>query len=110
MIEIMAKEIARMLDRDWREMTKRDKANFYCAAYNAVIKLGEVSKEMVLRGAAELENCTDSSWDSGSDGESYNSYTYLIDGAQTIIFKAMLECELNRFDDLHPELNDRLGE
>jgi len=55
-----------------------------------VILPKEPTKEMVLAGEAALDDCKDGGWDSGPDGESYNSYEYIISGAQTTIYKAML--------------------
>jgi hypothetical protein len=49
------------------------------------------TKEMVEAGETALDEAKDSSWDSGGDGESCHSYEYLIPGAQTNIYKAMLE-------------------
>jgi hypothetical protein len=48
------------------------------------------TKEMVEAGETALDEAKDSSWDSGGDGESCHSYEYLIPGAQTNIYKAML--------------------
>jgi len=49
----------------------------------------EVTKEMADVGGTTLDNAKDSSWDSGSDGESYNSYEYITPGAPTDVYLAM---------------------
>src|SRR5690349_17376127 len=48
------------------------------------------SKEMLDAGMSAAEDCKDSSWDSGCDGESYNSYEYYTSDAPAVIFKAMV--------------------
>lgn len=56
----------------------------------------EVTKEMADAGGNTLEDCKDSGWDSGPDGEGYNTYEYIIQGAQTKIFDAMRDAYLQQ--------------
>lgn len=49
------------------------------------------TKRMIEAGIAAAENCLDHDWDSGCDGEGYNSYTTLRSDAPSIIWKAMCE-------------------
>ena len=57
--------------------------------------LTEPSKEMVDAGIAALDDCKDSSWDSGPDGESYNSYEYVRSDAAAVTFRAMAKIALS---------------
>lgn len=48
------------------------------------------TKAMLAAGMAAAEDCLDSDWDSGLDGESHNSYTTLRSDAPKTIWSAML--------------------
>ena len=61
------------------------------AAIEAIMK---PSAEVIEAGIVEAENCKDSDWDSGPDGEQHNSYEYLRSDAPATIFKAMLQAIL----------------
>lgn len=50
----------------------------------------EPTKEMIEAGEASLEDSTESDWDSGSDGESHNTYTYFRSGHVRAAYLAML--------------------
>lgn len=61
------------------------------AAIEAVFDwLAEPSKGAIGVGIATADDCLDHDWDSGSDGESHNSYTTLRSDAPQVIFKTML--------------------
>lgn len=48
------------------------------------------TKAMIFAGETAMRDAIDSDWDSGGDGESYNSYQTIRSGAQTEIYQAML--------------------
>lgn len=50
----------------------------------------EPSKLMISVGEDTLEENTESDWDSGSDGESHNTYTYFRSGHVRAVYRAML--------------------
>lgn len=52
------------------------------------------SERMIEAGISKAEDCIDIDWDSGHDGESYNSYTTLRSDAPQQIFKAMISAIL----------------
>lgn len=56
----------------------------------------EATKAMIEAGETVLENCIDSDWDSGGDGESYNSYERVRSGTQTEIYNAMIAAAPNK--------------
>jgi hypothetical protein len=58
--------------------------------------LGNPSKEMLDAGMSAAEDCKDSDWDSGGDGEGYYSYEYFRSDAAAVIFKAMVEVALKQ--------------
>lgn len=63
--------------------------------------LREPSKEMVAVGITVGDDCKESDWDSGGDGESYNSYEYFRSDAPAIIFKAMAAVALAEIEKEH---------
>lgn len=97
--EALAGEIMMRLGEDMSEFEAAGLIESFCdrrAAEAASPAAGwklvpvEPTKEMVAAGDAELENCKDGGWDSGPDGESHNSYEYIIPGAQSKIYRAMI--------------------
>lgn len=56
----------------------------------------EPTKEMLDAGQSALDDCVDHDWDSGGDGESYNSYTTIRSDAAAIVFKAMVAVALTQ--------------
>lgn len=57
----------------------------------AIAAMREPTKMMIVKGGDVLDDCKDSDWDSGSDGDSYNSYEWIISGSQTTIYQAMID-------------------
>jgi hypothetical protein len=60
----------------------------------AIAAMREPTMEMVDAGDIALDDCKDSGWDSGGDGEGCNSYEYIISGSQTTIYQAMIDAAL----------------
>lgn len=54
----------------------------------------EPSKEMIQAGITKAEDCIDSTWDSGGDGESHNTYESLQSDAPQQIWQAMIDAAL----------------
>jgi hypothetical protein len=54
------------------------------------------SLEMIEAGVTALDDCVDHDWDSGGDGEGYNSYTTIRSDAPSIVFKAMVAVALKQ--------------
>ncbi len=69
-------------------------AKFYRNAARAVlielVAMASEEKGMIEAGVSMSEECKDSDWDSGGDGESCNSYEYYRSDAPSQIFTAML--------------------
>jgi hypothetical protein len=51
----------------------------------------EPTKAMIEAGEASLEDSTERDWDSGSNGEGHNTYTYFRSGHVRAAFLAMVE-------------------
>lgn len=64
----------------------------------AIRALHEPTIQMVDAGDSAMSDVKDGGWDSGSDGESYNSYEYIIAGGQTVIYQRMLAAALDDRD------------
>lgn len=60
-------------------------------ADRVLVALREPTKEMIEAGIPKAEDCKDGSWDSGPDGDSYNSYEYYSSDAPQQIFCAMID-------------------
>lgn len=60
----------------------------------AIEAMREPTMEVIAAGGYALDNCKDSGWDSGSDGESHNTYEYIVSGSQTTIYQAMIDAAL----------------
>ncbi len=50
----------------------------------------EPTKEMLLAGQDALDDCVDSDWDSGPDGNGHNSYMTIRSDAAAVVWRAML--------------------
>jgi hypothetical protein len=61
----------------------------------AIEAMREVTKEMVLAGDTELENCTDSSTGSDADGNTHE-YSWVHSDAPAKIWAAMIDASLAR--------------
>lgn len=63
-------------------------------AHAAIAAMREPTKEMADKGGDVLDDCKDGGWDSGGDGESHNTYEYIMAGSQTTIYQAMIDAAL----------------
>ena len=80
----------------WNEEREEEKTLWMSQARVSIKALSDnISKEMSAAGYIEAEDAMDEDWDSGGDGESYNSYTTLRSDAPAKIFIAMLAAALN---------------
>lgn len=73
-------------DVDWRAWEPDARA--------AIAAMREPTKAMAEAGIAKKDDCIDSDWDSGPDGESHNSYDTLRSDAPSIIWQAMITAAL----------------
>lgn len=95
-VEIVARAIARSeygsagecQAADYLDHARAALIDIDAAGYIIVPK--EPSRVMIEAGNGEAENQMEHDWDSGSDGESHNSYTYLRSDAVRPIYKAMI--------------------
>lgn len=76
------------LQEHWEPMVAEQLDALDAAGYVIVPK--EPTKEMIDKAEDALEDHKDSDWDSGSDGESHNSYTYYTSGAARDMYVAAL--------------------
>lgn len=98
MIEKIARAICdagREDDPQFDLMSAQVKESYRHEARAAIEAMREPSKAMVEAGDTALENVTDSDWDSGADGNGHNSHEWIISGAQTEIYQAMIDSALS---------------
>lgn len=78
----------------WDHLPRTQQVARFAEARAAIEAMREPSRQMIDRGGDVLADCKDSDWDSGSDGESHNSYEWIISGSQTTIYQAMIDAAL----------------
>lgn len=93
MIEKIARVLIERIGSPWpyEEMDPVVRSLWQSHARAVIQALMEPTRKMIEAGNIEAENQLDSDWDSGSDGESYNTYTHLRSDAAKPIFQAMLK-------------------
>jgi len=100
MIERVAKKISRamcdsgMRHGNWGKADPGDWADFLPHARAAIEAMREPNKYMLDAGISKAQDCIDSDYDSGPDGESYRSYERLRSDAPSQIWKAMIDTAL----------------
>jgi len=67
---------------------------YFADARAAIEAMREPGMNMISAGEDALEEYTESDWDSGPDGESHNTYTYMRSGHMRAAFTAMIDAAL----------------
>lgn len=88
---LYAEWVASLVDEEfveWRLLP--DKETWLARARAAIEAMREPTKAMIEVGITTAEDCKDSDWSSGGDGNSSNSYEYYRSDAPQTIFTAMI--------------------